>query len=130
MTSKVDFVGDEAAFADMRKWADQVGPAVAKAAEPFAQQIADRVANRVPVLTGQLADSVEATSDDEGAEVQMGGGLDYAAWIEFGGSRGRAHVPEGRYLYPTALEAQDEYTEVAEQAATESAERFPWSISH
>jgi phage gpG-like protein len=130
VTSEVKFIGDDAALADMRKWADQLGAAVAKATEPFAQRVADQVSNRVPVLTGQLASSVEATSDDDGASVEMGGGLDYAAWIEFGGSRGRPHVSEGRYLYPTALEMQDEYGEAASEAAEQSAERFSWSTSH
>jgi phage gpG-like protein len=129
VTSEVRFVGDDAAMADLRRWADQLGPYVARDAEPFAQQVADRVGGRVPVLTGALAASVTATSDEGGVEVQMGGGLDYAAWIEFGGSHGRAHVPEGRYLYPTALEAQDEYATVASKAADESAGRFSWSTS-
>jgi len=129
VTSEVKFVGDDAAMADLRRWAEQVGPAVAKGAEPFAQSVADRVAGRVPVLTGALAASVETNVDDTGAEVQMGGGLDYGAWIEFGGSHGRAHVPEGRYLYPTALEMQDEFGDVASKAADESAGRFSWSTS-
>lgn len=130
MTSEVKFVGDEAALADLRNWAGQIGQVVARDAEPFAQQVADRVAGRVPVLTGALAASVESTSDEGGVEVQMGGGVDYAAWIEFGGSRGRALVPEGRYLYPTALEASDEFGSLASKAADDSAGRFSWSTSH
>lgn len=130
MSGEVTFVGDDAAMADMRKWADQLAPAVAKAAEPFAQRVADTVAARVPVLTGQLASSVETSGDEEGVTVEMGGGLDYAGWIEFGGSRGRTHVPEGRYLYPSALEAQDEYGQVAEEAAEDSVRSFSWSTSH
>jgi phage gpG-like protein len=127
VSASVTFVGGEEAMADMRRWADQVAPAVAKASEPFARRVADLVAGRVPVLSGQLASSVEASADEEGAAVTMGEGLAYAGWIEFGGSRGRPHVPEGRYLYPTALEAQDEFGEVAAEAAADSVGRFSWS---
>jgi len=130
MPSEVKFVGDEAALADMRRWADQVAPAVAKAAEPFAQRVADVVAGRVPHLSGQLAASVEATSDDEGAGVGYDGSVPYDAWIEFGGSRGRPHVPEGRYLYPSAVDAQDEFATVAADAAADSVGRFSWSTAH
>ena len=127
MTAEVEFVGGDAAMADMNRWATELGPAVAKAAEPFARRVADLVANRVPVLTGQLAGSVEATADDEGAEITLGAGVAYAGWIEFGGSHGRSYVPDGRYLYPTALEATDEFEQVANDAADETIARFSWS---
>jgi len=128
--SRVEIVGGPQAMADLRRWADQVGPAVAKAAAPFAERVADTVRNRVPVLTGQLAGSVEASTDDEagpGVTVVMGDGVPYAGWIEFGGSRGRPYVPEGRYLYPSAAAATDEYAQVASDAATDTVGRFPWS---
>ena len=85
--------------------------------EPFAGRRRRARRRPVPHLSGQLAGSVEASSDDEGAGVGYGGGVAYAGWIEFGGSRGRPYVPEGRYLYPTALEAQDEFATVAAEAA-------------
>lgn len=127
MTSQVTFVGSEQAFADMRRWADQVAPAVAKEIGPFAERVAQSVAGRVPYLTGQLADSVETVDDDDGVSVAMGDDVPYAGWIEFGGSRGRPYVSEGRYLYPTALEAQDEFAQAAADVAASTAERFSWS---
>lgn len=127
MTSSVEVVGAAEAMADIRRWADELVEVVAKAADPFAGHVADLVAGRVPHLTGQLAASVDTAGDDIGVEVSMGAGVAYAGWIEFGGSRGRPYVPEGRYLYPTALAAQDEFARVAGDAATDSAERFPWS---
>jgi hypothetical protein len=128
--SRVELVGGAAAMADLRRWADQVAPAVARAAGPFAERVADTVRSRVPHLTGQLAGSVEAGDDDEGGPgsiVALGGGVPYAGWIEFGGSRGRPYVPEGRYLYPTALEARDEYATLAADTAADTVGRFPWS---
>lgn len=127
MTSEVTFVGGETAMADMRLWAEQVAPAVNKAADPLARRVADLVASRVPHLTGQLAGSVDTTSDDEGVGVSLGDGVEYAGWIEFGGTRGRPYVPEGRYLFPSALDAQDEYEQIASDAAGDSAGRFHWT---
>jgi phage gpG-like protein len=114
-------------MADIRRWADQVAPAVNKAAEPFAHRVADVVRGRVPHLTGQLAGSVESSEADDGVEVSMGAGVVYAGWIEFGGSRGRPYVPDGRYVYPSALEAQDEYVEMASHTAADTVGRFSWS---
>ena len=127
MANRVEFVGEEAAMADLRDWADQVAAAVAKAAEPFARRVADIVAGKVPHLSGQLAGSVTSFTDDEGASVGYDGTVPYAGWIEFGGTRGRPYVSEGRYIYPTALDAQDEFAEVAAQAADDSVEGFSWS---
>lgn len=128
--SEVVFVGVDDAMADLRRWADQVSPAVAKAAaDPFAQRVADSVSARVPHLSGQLAGSIEATSDDESVAVGYDGSVAYDGWIEFGGTRGRPYVPDGRYLYPTALAAQDEFAQVAADAATETVGRFSWSTA-
>jgi phage gpG-like protein len=127
MPSDVKFIGADAAMDDLRDWADQVAPAVAKAAEPFVQRVADMVRGRVPHLSGQLAGSVTSSTDDEGAGVGYDGSVPYDAWIEFGGVRGRPHVPEGRYVYPTALDAQDEFAAIAADAAADSAGRFAWT---
>src|SRR5262249_55413221 len=122
-----EWVGAPEAMADLRRWADQVGPAVQRASEPFAIRVADRVRSKVPVLTGRLAGSVQSGEVDDGAEVKMGEGVVYAGWIEFGGSRGRPYVPEGRYVYPTALAAQDEFAPLAASASSDSVGRFSWS---
>ena len=129
MAAEVKFVGDEAAMADLRKWADQVAPAVAKASAPFAQRVAETAAGRVPHLTGQLASSIETTEDETGVGIGYDGSVAYAGWIEFGGSHGRSYVPEGRYLYPTAQEAADEFATLAADAAADSASRFSWSTA-
>lgn len=132
MTAKiVEFVGEEQAMADLRRWADQLGPEVARAAAPFAQQIAQRVAGIVPVVSGTLAASVHAGEDLGGdanaATVTIGDGVPYAGWIEFGGGRGRPYIADGRYLYPTAQAAEDEYAAMAADAAADSVGRFSWS---
>jgi hypothetical protein len=125
----IEAVGGPQAAADLRRWADQLPAEVTKASGPFAEQVADSVRARVPVLTGTLAGSVTSgpAEGDEGVEVSMGAGVVYAGWIEFGGSRGREYIPEGRYVYPTALEPEEQFAQAASEAADHSIERFSWS---
>ena len=74
---------------------------------------------------------VEQPIDDNdlaGQGIGMGNAeILYAGWIEFGGSRGRPHVPEGRYLYPTLQDHQAAFITATEQAITASIETFPWT---
>jgi phage gpG-like protein len=125
--SEIVLVGVDDAMADLRRWADEVAPAVAKAAEPFAARVAEQAAGAVPVVSGQLAGSIESSSDVDGVAVGYDGSVPYDGWIEFGGTRGRPYVSEGRYLYPTALAAADEFAQVASDAADDLAGRFSWS---
>ena len=57
----------------------------------------------------------------------LGEGVPYAGWIEFGGSRGRPFVAQGRYLYPLGMEAERQFAEVGDEAASTLVSRFPWS---
>lgn len=124
----VEFKGLEQAHRDMARWAEQLGPAVVADGQALASSIASQVQGEVPVLTGTLAASVETVELDEtGFGVSIGGDVPYAGWIEFGGSRGRDLVAEGRYLYPTALAAETEYQQLAENTAEDTVRRFPWS---
>ena len=123
----VEFVGTDAAMADLKRWADDLKPEVDKAGEPLGQRVAGIVKSRVPHLSGQLAGSVESSIDDEGIVVSLGEGIPYGGWIEFGGARGREYIAEGRYLYPSLLDAQDEYEKLAADTAADSIGRFRWS---
>ncbi|HKY66049.1 MAG TPA: hypothetical protein VJM49_06750 [Acidimicrobiales bacterium] len=128
MPDAVQVVGAAEAFRDIDRWADQLGPAVTSRSDAFGATLAGRVRGEVPVLTGTLAASVETVALDEaGVGVAIGDGVPYAGWIEFGGSRGREYIAEGRYLYPTALEAEDEFVTLASDTADDTARSFPWS---
>jgi hypothetical protein len=125
-TDQVRLVGLDDAARDMKRWADQLGGAVDTEARGFAGRVAGRV--HPPVLTGALAASVGLVEiPDDGQGIGIGGGLDYSGWIEFGGSRGRPYIPQGRYLYPTAQAAEGEWYSLAEDTAENTVERFPWS---
>jgi hypothetical protein len=125
--SSVELVGLDTAGRDMRQWAAELGPAVTKQAASLAETVRSQVQGEVPVLTGTLAASVEVIEDADGIGVSIGDDVPYAGWIEFGGSRGRDLVPEGRYLYPTALAAEADYQSLAAEVADDTARRFPWS---
>jgi len=125
--NRIEFVGLDEAYHDMATWASQLGPAVEIKAMVLAGGVASRTAAQVPVLSGALAASVNVAATSTGVDVSLGAGLPYAGWIEFGGSRGRPLVPEGRYLYPTALAAESDFIELAEDVANDTARRFPWS---
>ena len=56
---------------------------------------------------GALRDSVRVVSYKSGAGVRMGSaGVNWAGWVEFGGSRpdgsSREYIKDGRYLFPAA----------------------------
>lgn len=125
----VQFVGVQAAERDIHRWAEELAPAVASKGQALAESVRSQVQGEVPVLTGTLAASVQLGEDPEGILVSIGDGVPYAGWIEFGGSRGRDAVPEGRYLYPTALAAEADYQSLAADVADDTARRFPWSTS-
>lgn len=125
--TRVEVVGLTQAYNDMQRWGAQLGPAVEVTAEAISRRVASQTQAKVPVLTGTLAASVDITDEPDGAGVSIGEGLPYAGWIEFGGSRGRPLVPEGRYLYPTALAAEGDYARLAEEVADATVRSFPWS---
>ena len=75
--------------------------------DEVARRRADATVLIVPRVTGRLAGSVTVTRTSSGANVSIGNeGTPYAGWVEFGGTRGRPYISEGRYLYPVALADQ------------------------
>ena len=77
----------------------------------------------VPRVSGALAGSVTS----EGDEAIFGGGLPYAGWVEFGGTRGRPYFPEGRYFLPaTTANVEDELEREATRATIREVGKFLW----
>jgi hypothetical protein len=125
----VEMVGLAEANAAIKQWANSQLPLdFIIGTRSFADSVATEVAARVPVLTGALAGSVVGVSDDKSSGVGMGNDDDvpYARWIEFGGSRGRDLVPQGRYVYPTIQSAMSQLADAAGTTAKTSIAKYPW----
>ena len=114
------WVGGEAAMADLRRWAAQLGPAIAKAGEPFGQRVADQVRGRVPVLSGQLAGSIESDTDDEGSRSRWATASPAPDGSSSVAAEAGRMCPRGRYLYPTALGGTRRVRTVRRQAAADT----------
>ena len=100
-----------------------------------ADHVAADVAAAVPVETGALAGSVTAELHDDAVAVGIGGDdVPYAGWIEFGGDRegkhgaiaSRPYVETGRYLFPTALDAEPQLIAAGTDAASDEIGRYRW----
>jgi phage gpG-like protein len=110
----------------MRRLAGNIDRGADEEFRTAAEQVATIVRGRVPRRTGTLAGSVEAEPTDKGARVAMGAGVPYAGWIEFGGTRGRPYIASGRYLTPTALDAEPLLQRAGETAARKEIGRMRW----
>jgi phage gpG-like protein len=104
-TIRTEILGADELSAGMRTLAGKIEDAAPKAFQAVANDVAGTVAGRVPKLTGALAASVTPGVQGEAAVVQMGDGVPYARFVEYGG-RGHPHSAQGNYLYPAAQDAE------------------------
>ena len=109
-----------------RTLVDHIDTAADKAFLSTADQVATIIGRKQPVLTGRLAASATADGVDHGASVAIGDGLPYAGWIEFGGTRGRAYVPMGRTVYPTAEASKGLFKRAGDQVARAQIGTMVW----
>jgi len=111
--------GSKSLFQHIAEGAPKAFSEVARAAAIQTQAI-------VPRRSGTLAGSVTGDLVGDHAEVGIGEGVPYAGWIEFGGSRGRPYVTEGRYLFPTALAMESLVTDAGERVAINEIKETRW----
>lgn len=114
---------------DLLAWTASLDRDIPLLTRHVAESLRAQVAAAVPVLTGTLSRSATTTTEDAGFGVGLGEDVPYAQWIEYGGSRGRDLIPEGRYLWPTMQAAESEITYTIEDALSTSIERFPWTTA-
>lgn len=89
--------------------------------------IIDHAVPKVPRRTGKAAGSLAARSTRTEARVAGGGArAPHYPWLDFGGTNGRGverpFYREGRYLYATYYEHQDEFVDVISDALNKIAE--------
>jgi hypothetical protein len=93
----------------------------------FVGQVRDRVRGQVPVDTGKMQSTLFSGPTAEGAEVGYTGRAWYAGWNEFGGGNANLpYMPEGRYLYPTAKQADRDLQEVGAKLANLEIGKVKW----
>jgi hypothetical protein len=82
--------------------------------QDVAELVAERARPLVPRLSGAARASVKALDYAGGPSVVGGRGIDYFAWLNYGGAAGRQHatkrskVKDGRYLYPAYERSENE----------------------
>lgn len=125
--SREQIIGADEAFRDLKEVAGKINSAAVAEALQQARHLVPLVQAKVPKVTGRLRASLAAalTTNRDGAIAGYNGRAPYAGWIEFGGSKGRPYAAEGRYLYPTAEEAN--VTAALEDAAERTIGAFSWS---
>jgi hypothetical protein len=107
MTKNVEVHGVPALKRNFAACAKAVEREAEDATAKPAGAIRSATASAQPVLSGRLRSSVRVEQVRGGHVVELGAGLPYAPWIEYGGSRGRPFVSGGRTLRP-ALEKNED----------------------
>lgn len=121
----VEVRGFDELAAGTAKLARNIQQASSTAFAEVAERVAEQVAARVPRLTGTLAQSVEGGPRPDGGIVEMGDGVPYARFVEFGG-RGHPHSTTGNYLYPTAIAAGELLERAAVEVANDEIGEMHW----
>lgn len=121
----VRVLGYDELAAGSKQLAERIDEATDTAFGRVADDVASQVQARIPRETGRLAATVRGVPHPSGALVEMGDGVPYAGFVEYGG---RGHPPSatGNYLYPAAMDAQPTLIAAAEQAAETEIERMSW----
>jgi hypothetical protein len=125
----VAVVGVDQVTADIAKWVAQLPADIAhELSASFEHQLAEVLTSKQPVDTGTLAGSVELLPPavDTFFGLALGREVVYAGWIEFGGTRGRPYVPEGRTVWPTVVDSEGQYNRLVEEATERSIDKYPW----
>lgn len=92
-----------------------------------AEQVGAETRVQVPRRTGALAADLGTKHDAKKAVVGYMGPIIYAGWVEFGGGYTRPYVPGGRYLFPTALDAEPQLVAAGVVATRDQIRRFRWA---
>lgn len=108
LSASVDTSDLDRLVARLASGADDVA---ARAARDTATAVASRWRGRVPHRSGRLAASIGVSSERSGAALSAS--APYAGWIDYGGTRGRPYVPQGRYLGPAMEGAERTFVEAS-----------------
>jgi hypothetical protein len=122
-------IDTSAAMTDLSTWIARLPDSITKELRPYAAQLQAILYSKQPFLTGRLAGSAEILPPtvDTFFSLSLGREVVYAGWIEFGGTRGREYVPDGRTLWPTIVETESQFEHYVERATNDSIVNFHWN---
>lgn len=130
-TGDVNAVIGAQLVSDLRVFTKQLPPGLKRLITSTARNLVEKSRAQVPVDTGDLASSVTYLDDQpDGFGIAMGTGDSevYARWVEYGGGdREGGYIPEGRYIGPTVLGAQELIVTAMTNAVQENITSFDWS---
>ena len=124
---KVEVHGVEELFRGTDKLVGRIVDITPEAFEKIANLAVAQVRVKMPSKTGRMRDSVRAARQKKRVLVRAGKAkVPYMGWMEFGGTRGRPYIGQGRYLYPTAFDMEPQLVKIANEVAHEQIERQRW----
>jgi hypothetical protein len=126
MSETVIVHGEDAAFAALRRNVEEIQTGAEAIARSTADDVLSTVMGSVPVESGTLRNSLTTLVVEGGSSVAYDGSAAYAGWIEFGGTRGRAYVGGGRWLFPIGQRAAHAFQAALEQDAARQIASYPW----
>jgi hypothetical protein len=98
-----------------------------RALEAAARSLVPIVRSRMPVVSGALSASVAVSIDTGAHAADVTASTPYAGWIEFGGTRGRPYVADGRYLTPVVRDAGARYGQAVSDSMRKTIGGYSWT---
>jgi|SRR5215471_9210834 len=126
MSQTVIVHGEDAAFAALRRNVEEIRAGAESIARSTADEVLSTVQAQVPVESGTMRGSLTTLVVEGGASVAYDGSARYAGWVEFGGTRGRAYVGSGRWLFPTGQRAANAFVAALQMDASRQIANYPW----
>jgi hypothetical protein len=122
---RVEIEGVDEFNAGVRTLSGKIDDAADRAFQGVADQVAGQLRGSLPHRTGRLAASVSGAGTLGGAEVEMGAGVPYAEYVEYGG-RGFPHSATGNFLYPAGTAAEPLLVKAGTNAADAEIASMSW----
>jgi hypothetical protein len=132
---RVEVYGLDELVRGSRKLVEEIDDEAGDRFGDVADKVASTTRSGVPRRSGALAASVTSGESRGRAFVGIGGtDVPYAGWIEFGGARRgrgggvaeRPYLARGRYLYPTAMNAEPTLVAAGDDAARKEIKEMRW----
>jgi len=124
----VEYEGGPQFASDMERLQNELHDALGQALVEVAGGLVPHVQSVMPKVSGTLAGSVTVDPrQKKNLIVAVMARTPYAGWIEFGGTRGRPMMREGRYLFPVVMGSEPVVDTRLSEEVSKVIGGFPWS---